>query len=35
MIVEWDPLRPRKKISELIRKTLVDGGIIVYPTDTL
>ncbi|NLW36625.1 MAG: threonylcarbamoyl-AMP synthase [Syntrophorhabdus aromaticivorans] len=35
MIVEWDPLRPRKKITELIRKTLDDGGIIVYPTDTL
>jgi len=34
MIVEWDPARPRKKTTELIRETLVNGGIIAYPTDT-
>ncbi len=34
MIVEWDPERPRKKTTELIYNTLVDGGIIAYPTDT-
>lgn len=34
MIVEWDPDRPRKKITELIKKTLIEGGIIAYPTDT-
>ena len=35
MIVEWDPERPKKKITELIRETLLLGGIIAYPTDTL
>ncbi len=35
MIVEWDPERPRKKVTELIRETLLLGGIIAYPTDTL
>lgn len=35
MIVEWDPLRPRKKITDLVRQSLLEGGIIVYPTDTL
>ena len=35
MIVEWDPERPRKKITDLVRQSLRDGGIIVYPTDTL
>jgi len=34
MIVEWDPERPRKKTTELIYNTLVNGGIIAYPTDT-
>lgn len=34
MIVEWDPERPKKKATELIRTTLADGGIIGYPTDT-
>ncbi len=34
MIVEWDPKRPRKKITELIKNTLLNGGIIAYPTDT-
>ncbi len=34
MIVEWEPTRPRKKITELIRETLIKGGIIAYPTDT-
>ena len=34
MIVEWDPARPRKKTTELIKETLVNGGIIAYPTDT-
>jgi tRNA threonylcarbamoyl adenosine modification protein (Sua5/YciO/YrdC/YwlC family) len=35
MIVEWDPSRPKKKPTELIKKTLADGGIIAYPTDTI
>lgn len=34
MIVEWDPERPKKKATELIRSTLEGGGIIGYPTDT-
>lgn len=34
MIVEWNPERPRKKISELIVSTLSGGGVIAYPTDT-
>jgi tRNA threonylcarbamoyl adenosine modification protein (Sua5/YciO/YrdC/YwlC family) len=34
MIVEWDPERPRKKTTELIKETLVNGGIIAYATDT-
>ncbi|MDR2017311.1 MAG: threonylcarbamoyl-AMP synthase [Syntrophobacterales bacterium] len=34
MIVEWDPERPRKKTTELIRETLLLGGIVAYPTDT-
>jgi tRNA threonylcarbamoyl adenosine modification protein (Sua5/YciO/YrdC/YwlC family) len=34
MIAEWDPSRPRKKTTELIRETLLDGGLIAYPTDT-
>jgi len=35
MIVEWDSSRPKKKTTELIRNTLLAGGIIVYPTDTI
>jgi tRNA threonylcarbamoyl adenosine modification protein (Sua5/YciO/YrdC/YwlC family) len=35
MIVEWDPLRPRKKTTEIIRATLSAGGLIAYPTDTI
>lgn len=34
MIVEWNLERPKKKITELIRETLLSGGIIAYPTDT-
>lgn len=34
MILEWDPDRPRKKITEHIKNTLIEGGIIAYPTDT-
>jgi tRNA threonylcarbamoyl adenosine modification protein (Sua5/YciO/YrdC/YwlC family) len=34
MIVEWNAERPRKKVTELIVKTLNEGGIIAYPTDT-
>ncbi len=35
MIIEWDPIRPKKKATDLIRKTLEEGGIVGYPTDTL
>jgi tRNA threonylcarbamoyl adenosine modification protein (Sua5/YciO/YrdC/YwlC family) len=34
MIVEWDPGRPKKKATEMIKSILQDGGIIGYPTDT-
>ena len=34
MIIEWDPARPRKKTTQLIKETLDNGGIIAYPTDT-
>ena len=34
MIIEWDPARPKKKNTQLIRETLINGGIIAYPTDT-
>jgi tRNA threonylcarbamoyl adenosine modification protein (Sua5/YciO/YrdC/YwlC family) len=34
MIVEWDPARPKKKTTDLIKTTLSGGGIIAYPTDT-
>ena len=34
MIVEWDPARPKKKSTMLIKETLENGGIISYPTDT-
>jgi tRNA threonylcarbamoyl adenosine modification protein (Sua5/YciO/YrdC/YwlC family) len=35
MIIEWDPERPRRKATELIKTTLMAGGIVVYPTDTI
>ncbi|HNS13945.1 MAG TPA: L-threonylcarbamoyladenylate synthase [Syntrophorhabdaceae bacterium] len=35
MIVEWDPARPRKKITGIIKEVLSSGGIIAYPTDTV
>jgi tRNA threonylcarbamoyl adenosine modification protein (Sua5/YciO/YrdC/YwlC family) len=35
VIAEWDPERPRKKTTELIRETLSLGGLIAYPTDTI
>jgi tRNA threonylcarbamoyl adenosine modification protein (Sua5/YciO/YrdC/YwlC family) len=35
MIIEWDPERPKKKATELIKTTLMLGGIVVYPTDTI
>ena len=34
MIVEWDPTRPKKTKTELIRNALLNGEIIAYPTDT-
>jgi tRNA threonylcarbamoyl adenosine modification protein (Sua5/YciO/YrdC/YwlC family) len=34
MILEWDPARPKKKNTQLIKDTLINGGIIAYPTDT-
>lgn len=34
MIVEWNPERPKKKITDLIVETIHEGGIIAYPTDT-
>jgi tRNA threonylcarbamoyl adenosine modification protein (Sua5/YciO/YrdC/YwlC family) len=34
VIVEWDPLRPKRRITELIRDKLLEGGILAYPTDT-
>lgn len=34
MIVEWNPERPKKRATDLIRATLAEGGIIGYPTDT-
>lgn len=34
MIIEWNPERPKKKVTELIVNTLKEGGIIAYPTDT-
>ncbi|OPY75099.1 MAG: Threonylcarbamoyl-AMP synthase [Syntrophorhabdus sp. PtaU1.Bin058] len=35
MIVEWDPARPRKKVTGMIKEVLAGGGIIAYPTDTV
>ncbi len=34
MIVEWNPERPKKKVTELLVRTMQEGGIIAYPTDT-
>jgi len=34
MILEWDPARPKKKTTEQIRQSLLNGEIIAYPTDT-
>ena len=34
MIVEWDPARPKKKTTALIKESLENGSIISYPTDT-
>jgi tRNA threonylcarbamoyl adenosine modification protein (Sua5/YciO/YrdC/YwlC family) len=34
MILEWDPARPKKKATALIRESLENGAIIGYPTDT-
>ena len=34
MIVEWDPARPKKKATNLIKESLENGAIISYPTDT-
>lgn len=35
MIVEWDPSRPKKKVTALIRETIEAGRIVAYPTDTV
>jgi tRNA threonylcarbamoyl adenosine modification protein (Sua5/YciO/YrdC/YwlC family) len=35
MIIEWDPARPKKKPTALIKESLESGAIISYPTDTL
>jgi tRNA threonylcarbamoyl adenosine modification protein (Sua5/YciO/YrdC/YwlC family) len=35
MILEWDPARPKKKATVLIKESLENGAIIGYPTDTL
>jgi tRNA threonylcarbamoyl adenosine modification protein (Sua5/YciO/YrdC/YwlC family) len=35
MIIEWDPSRPKKKVTQLIKETLINGGIMAYPTDTI
>jgi tRNA threonylcarbamoyl adenosine modification protein (Sua5/YciO/YrdC/YwlC family) len=34
MILEWEPKRPKKKATELIKENLENGNIIGYPTDT-
>jgi len=34
MIIEWNPERPKKKVTELLVRTMQEGGIIAYPTDT-
>ncbi len=35
MIVEWDPARPKKRATALIKEAVEAGGIIAYPTDTV
>lgn len=34
MILEWDPERPKKRATDLIRASILNGDIIAYPTDT-
>ncbi len=34
MIIEWDPERPKKKKTDMIRDALLNGEMIAYPTDT-
>ena len=34
MILEWNPARPKKKATALIKESLESGAIIGYPTDT-
>jgi tRNA threonylcarbamoyl adenosine modification protein (Sua5/YciO/YrdC/YwlC family) len=34
MILEWNPARPKKKTTDLIKESLENGAIIGYPTDT-
>jgi tRNA threonylcarbamoyl adenosine modification protein (Sua5/YciO/YrdC/YwlC family) len=34
MILEWDPARPKKKMTAVIKESLENGAIIGYPTDT-
>ena len=34
MIIEWNPARPKKKTTALIKESLENGAIISYPTDT-
>ncbi|MGD0658464.1 MAG: L-threonylcarbamoyladenylate synthase [Syntrophorhabdales bacterium] len=34
MIVEWNPARPKKKMTAFIKASLENGAIIGYPTDT-
>jgi len=34
MIVEWNPERPKKRVTDLLVQTMQEGGIIAYPTDT-
>ncbi|HVN26019.1 MAG TPA: L-threonylcarbamoyladenylate synthase [Syntrophorhabdales bacterium] len=34
MIVEWDPSRPKRKVTDAILGALQNGEIIAYPTDT-
>jgi tRNA threonylcarbamoyl adenosine modification protein (Sua5/YciO/YrdC/YwlC family) len=35
MMLEWNPLRPKKKTTEYIKESLENGVVIGYPTDTL
>jgi tRNA threonylcarbamoyl adenosine modification protein (Sua5/YciO/YrdC/YwlC family) len=34
MIVEWNPARPKKRTTDLIKESFESGAIIAYPTDT-